>query len=343
MANLTIQAPAKVNLHLRVKERRPDGFHNLESIFAALAFGDTLHIELLDEDGALEMRMEGPFSGKAEIPPEKNIVSRAVSLFRSKTGYARGLGVHVDKRMPLGGGLGGGSSDAASTLIALDTLYKADGGSLDDDSLAEMAALLGSDVPFFLGKTGVSYVSGRGERLLSLKAPKNLFLVLVNPGFPSETPRAFRLLDEFREKNGENATGRGADIPNSTGNVPNTSEFCEKLYAPPRDWPFQNDFLPVFLNDAEGGNGAAYREMLSGLRGLGADFAGLSGAGSTCFGVFSGWEKAEKAEKSLLKIWNCVKVTFLLAHRAIPDYNNSTEKGRHRKEMRYGDNRYQGP
>ncbi|MDR1576286.1 MAG: 4-(cytidine 5'-diphospho)-2-C-methyl-D-erythritol kinase [Treponema sp.] len=341
MANLTIQAPAKVNLHLRVKERRPDGFHNLESIFAALAFGDTLHFEHLDEDGALETRMEGPFSGKAEIPPEKNIVSRAVSLFRSKTGYARGLGVRVDKRIPLGGGLGGGSSNAASTLIALDTLYKAGGGSLDGDSLAEMAALLGSDVPFFLGETGVSYVSGRGERLLSLKAPENLFLVLVNPGFPSETPRAFRLLDEFREKNGENAPDRHADIPNSGGNFPDPSELCEKLYAAPRDWPFQNDFLPVFLDDAEGG--AAYRQMLNGLRGLGADFAGLSGAGSTCFGVFSGWEKAEKAEKSLLKTWNCVKTTFLLAHRAIPEYNNNTEKGRHRKERRHGDNRYQGP
>ena len=209
MAILTIQAPAKVNLYLRIKERRPDGFHNLESIFAALAFGDTLHFELLDEEGALEIRMEGQFSGEDAIPPGKNLIFRAISLFRSKTGYSQGLRVRVDKRIPLGGGLGGGSSDAASSLIALNALYKTNGGFLDDDSMSEMAALLGSDAPFFLGETGASYVSGRGERLWPLKAPENLFLVLVNPGFPSETPEAFRLVDEFREKTGKKSFSKG--------------------------------------------------------------------------------------------------------------------------------------
>jgi 4-diphosphocytidyl-2-C-methyl-D-erythritol kinase len=263
--------------------------------------------------------MEGPFSPKEAILPEENTISRAVSLFRSKTGCSQGLRVRVDKRIPLGGGLGGGSSDAASTLIALNALYKTSGGFLGDDSMSEIAALLGSDVPFFLGETGVSYVSGRGERLLPLKTPESLFFVLVNPGFPSETPAAFRLLDEFREKTGKNGPEANHRFVQSPAlNIPNPSELCEKLYASPCNWPFENDFLPVFLDDSGGGSGAAYRKILTELRGLGADFTGLSGAGSTCFGVFSGREEARKAEKTLLKTWNFVKVTFLLAHGAVP-------------------------
>jgi 4-diphosphocytidyl-2-C-methyl-D-erythritol kinase len=316
MPILTIEAPAKVNLHLRVKDRRPDGFHNLESIFAALAFGDTLRFELLDEDKTLEihMKFQREPAPMEPVPPEKNIIFKAVSLFRSRTGYTRGLRIWVNKRIPLGGGLGGGSSDAASTLLALNSLYTTSG--LGADSLAEMAASLGSDVPFFLTETSAAWVSGCGERITSLEAPKNLFFVLVNPGFPSVTAEAFRLLDEFRERQGENNARRDAEARGSTGKVPGL-ELGKRLSPSPRDWSFENDFLPVLGATAEGEKGAAYREILGRLRDLGADFAGLSGAGSTCFGVFTDREKAEKAEKNLLKTWNFVKISFLLARKAL--------------------------
>jgi 4-diphosphocytidyl-2-C-methyl-D-erythritol kinase len=306
MPVLTIEAPAKINLHLRVMDRRPDGFHDLESIFAALAFGDTLRFEPVPASGSLEIVTAGDFVSQAAIPVEKNIIYRAVSLFRSRTGYTRGLRILVEKRIPLGGGLGGGSSDAASALLALNTLQAAEGGSPPDAaSLAGMAASLGSDVPFFLAETGAAWVRGRGERVDPFTAPEKLYFVLVNPGFASETAPAFRLLDEYRASCGAK--------PAST--APPAAELIRALAAAPRDWPFTNDFLPVFLRAS--GDAAAYQEILRQLRDLGADFVGLSGAGSTCFGVFTKQEQAAAAEATLAKTWNFVKCSFLLARRAI--------------------------
>lgn len=314
MAKLTIAAPAKVNLHLRVAARRPDGFHDLESIFAALAFGDTLHFETLDDDNALEIEMAGDWA-LPPLPMEHNIIFRAVRGFRSQTGFVRGLRVGVEKRIPPGGGLGGGSSDAASTLLALNSL--AGGQSLDGPSLAALAASLGSDVPFFLTETGAALATGRGERLEPLPSPAGLFLVLVNPGFPSETAAAFRLLDEYRAAGGP--AHEGGEKPDSGLSGAALSRF---LANSPRDWPFTNDFLPVFLHDFgqkpyKVSEAHAYRSIIAGLRDLGADFAGLSGAGSTCFGVFTRREQAAEAEKALSGHWNFVKFSFLLAHKAV--------------------------
>ena len=307
MPKLTIAAPAKVNLHLRITAKRPDGFHDLESLFASLDFGDTLHFEVLDADEALELRMEG--EGKAAaVPPEQNIIYRAVSLFRSRTGYRRGLWIRVEKRIPLGGGLGGGSSDAASTLLALNSLA---GCPLDAASLAETAAALGSDAPFFLAETGAAWVRGRGELVRPLAAPQNLWLVLVNPGFSSGTAAAFRLLDGYRAACGAQPAA-----------CPPEDELVRALAGSPKTWPFVNDFLPVFTGDSgqdfgHGSTAGAYRDMLAALGKLGADFAGLSGSGATCFGVFTDREQALGAERILSQTWKFVKYSFLLARRAI--------------------------
>jgi 4-diphosphocytidyl-2-C-methyl-D-erythritol kinase len=314
MAKLTIAAPAKVNLHLRVKARRPDGFHDLESVFVALAFGDTLYFETLNEDNALEIEMAGDCALPG-LPTEQNIVFKAISGFRNQTGYVQGLRVRVEKRIPPGGGLGGGSSDAASTLLALNSL--AGGRSLDGPSLAALAASLGSDVPFFLTETGAALVRGRGELIQTLPPPEGLFLVLVNPGFPSETAGAFRLLDEYRA-----AGGPAPDGGEKPDLGPLEAAVSRILTNSPRHWPFTNDFLPVFLHDFgqkpyKVSEAKAYRSIIGGLRDLGADFAGLSGAGSTCFGVFAQQERAQEAEKVLSGRWNFAKFSFLLAHRAI--------------------------
>ncbi|GHV94090.1 4-diphosphocytidyl-2-C-methyl-D-erythritol kinase [Spirochaetia bacterium] len=338
MPNVIIEAPAKLNLHLGVKNRRPDGFHDIESIFIALGFGDTLYFETPGTDsfgipsfGTHSFGMAGIYISiedgdtsalPSALPIEKNIIFKAISLFRDRTGYTQGLRVRVEKRIPLGGGLGGGSSNAASTLLALNTLCAAEGKTpLDAASLAELAASLGSDVPFFLGKTGAAWVSGRGERIKPLEAPKTLSFVLVNPGFPSETAIAFRLLDEFRENNHEGIC-LGRESPRDSGFpheqlIGEPGDLLRFLCESPRNWPFENDFLPAFLADS-GNTGAAgaYREMLGRLRDLGADFAGLSGSGATCFGVFTEREQAEKAQKALLKAFQFVKVTFPLARRA---------------------------
>ncbi|GHV60404.1 4-diphosphocytidyl-2-C-methyl-D-erythritol kinase [Spirochaetia bacterium] len=306
---LKIRAPCKINLHLQIGDRRADGYHDIKSIFAALDFGDTLGFELFGPVGFCDIVTELP------LPSAENIVYKAISLYRSRTGFNRGLRVHLEKRIPLGGGLGGGSSDAASALMALNTLA---GDRLSPPELKALAEQLGSDVPFFL--TGgtvwplwtVAWVSGRGEAIEPLPVPGNpqgtlqssLAVVLVNPGFPSGTAEAFRQLDLWREQG-------GAEM------VPVTildDALKRSLGGHPRDWPYENDFLPVFL---AGKDAKAYGDIIARLKALGADFSGLSGAGATCFGVFTDGGIAEKAAKILSNEWKFVELTFFLARSAV--------------------------
>ncbi|GHV53180.1 4-diphosphocytidyl-2-C-methyl-D-erythritol kinase [Spirochaetia bacterium] len=307
---LKIRAPCKINLHLRIGDRRADGYHDLKSIFAALDFGDALGFELFGDNGFCDILTDRKVPGMSEfpVPIEKNIVYKAVSLYRSRTGFNRGLRIHLEKRIPLGGGLGGGSSDAASTLMALNALA---GEALSPLELKELAEQLGSDVPFFL-TGGAAWVSGRGEYIeplplpgkLQAKSPGDIAVVLVNPGFPSGTAEAFRQMDLWREQGGtETAPGSVSD-----------DTLKRALGGHPRDWSYENDFLPVFLAGKEA---KTYGDIISCLKTLGADFSGLSGAGSTCFGIFTDGGSAEKAEKILLKRWKFVELTFFLARSAV--------------------------
>ena len=302
----TVESPCKINLHLRIGERRSDGFHNLESIFASLALGDTLRFEQTGAEDACDLLVNREIPAEP-ILPEKNLVYRALALFRERTGYRAGFRITVDKRIPAGAGLGGGSSNAASTLLALNFLA---GTRLPFEEMKEMAAFLGSDVPFFL-RGGVAYVSGRGEYIESLKPLQNLWVVLVKPRLSSNTALAFSLLDKFREQ------GKGGKSPNLC-----KESLIRALEADPVTWPFYNDFLPVFLNPICGEKGgenegaAFYEAVLEELRVLGASFAGLSGSGSCCFGVFRQKKQADTAEKTLSGRGNFVRLTFFVAREA---------------------------
>ena len=291
MSILTIKAPAKINLHLRVKDLRPDGFHGIESIFTALDFGDILHFEPYGPEGTLNIKIhpdssvfEAGQDPQQALPASENIIFRAVSLFRERSGFNTGLNIYLEKHIPLAGGLGGGSSDAASTLLALNALAAkalfCGHAPLADSALEELGAALGSDVPFFLKKYGAAWVSGRGELIQALSIPENLWIVLVKPGFSSNTREAYLLLDQYRK---------------TAKTVPDT---------------FTNDFLPVFLQDER--VNTTYREILEDLKACGAEFSSLSGAGSTCFGVFADRDNAHRAYKTLLPKWSFVKVTVPL-------------------------------
>ncbi|MDR3160449.1 MAG: 4-(cytidine 5'-diphospho)-2-C-methyl-D-erythritol kinase [Spirochaetaceae bacterium] len=315
-ARLTLAAPCKVNLHLRVKELRADGCHELESIFLALAFGDTLDVEVFDEPGPVvlsrEYRIgrgaEGPGGGPGRIgggaelpPPEKDLAYRAAALFRETTGFEKALALRLVKRVPLGAGLGGGSSDAAAVLRGLDALA---GTALSRKALASMAGALGSDVPFFL-EPGAAFVSGRGELIRPLPVPEKLRVVLVNPGFPSDTAGAFRRLDRDREERDRRGQAEAA----AGGAAADPEALIAALGRDPGSWPYGNDFLPLFLKEG----GEAYRRIIGDLKALGADFAGLSGSGSTCFGIFTGGGSAERAARNLAERWNFIVLTFPLA------------------------------
>jgi len=275
---LPVFAPAKVNLYLTVKNKRPDGFHDIDSVFLAVNFGDTLYFDVTEGKNTVEIAMEGLNS---PLPTEENIIFKAVSLFREKTGFSQGLKIKVEKRIPLGGGLGGGSSDAAAALLALNKIA---GLPCRRENLLEMAAFLGSDVSFFVYETSAARVTGRGERILPIDAPM-LFLVLVNPGFSSDTSVAYKLLDENRNYKTSN---------DAICEILKEGIFDEKVYS-----HFTNDFLSVFPEPEK----SVYNEIIAKLRESGAQYANLSGSGSACFGIFADREQAQKTAETLRGKW----------------------------------------
>jgi len=347
MPQIRIDAPAKLNLHLNIGERRPDGFHNIQSLFLALAYGDTLSFEippqgstLSSEDTEILLDWQLPWGGPKDLSPEKNIVNQAVSLFRERTGFDKRLKIVLEKRIPLGSGLGGGSSDAAAALLAMNRLASPE-RLVSDAVLAEMGASLGSDVPFFLQispnyTSSIAWVSGKGELVQLLALPQqaqSLSLVLVNPGFISDTAAAYRLLDEMRDTHLVGSRELGVGNWGQTLRLPTPDSLLPILSGPPKDWPFTNDFLSVFEADfkqkkSDSGSFSAYQEIISALREMGADFSGLSGSGSTCFGVFSSQSKAGTARESLLKRWNFVIETFYLRSKSFSGtiYSDNTRR-----------------
>ncbi len=176
-------APAKVNLSLRVLGRRADGFHDLRSLMVPVSIFDELFF-VPKEEGDLEFVCNAP-----EVPAdESNLVVRAVRLFCGAVGILPQLSVNLCKAIPHGAGLGGGSSDAATTLLALDELYQT---GLSREVLADLGAELGSDVPFFVYQSA-AWIGGRGERVEPVTGLPSLPLLLLKPGFGVPTPWAFQ-------------------------------------------------------------------------------------------------------------------------------------------------------
>jgi 4-diphosphocytidyl-2-C-methyl-D-erythritol kinase len=175
-------APAKINLSLRVKGRREDGFHEIESLMCPISIFDQLEIEVRDEPG-FEFRCDDP-----TVPSDDtNLVVRAARLFCSTFGFEPWVRIELRKRIPHGAGLGGGSSDAATTLLALDRLFATE---LSRPALAELAAELGSDIPFFIYQSA-AVVTGRGETVMPCPFEETLPLLLIKPPFGVPTPWAY--------------------------------------------------------------------------------------------------------------------------------------------------------
>lgn len=164
-------APAKLNLFLHITGRRGDGYHLLQTVFQFLDYGDEL---------AFRVRADGAIVLHADLPgvaAEKNLIARAARLLQSHTGTGLGAEIRLTKHLPMGGGLGGGSSDAATTLVALDRLW---GTGLSEEDLAALALQLGADVPVFL-RGRAAWAEGVGERLQPLELPERWFVVLIPP------------------------------------------------------------------------------------------------------------------------------------------------------------------
>jgi 4-diphosphocytidyl-2-C-methyl-D-erythritol kinase len=164
-------APAKLNLFLHITGRRPDGYHLLQSVFQFLDFGDEITIEVRD-DGAIHRLNELP-----GVAPEQDLVVRAARLLQQQTGCTLGADIRVEKRLPMGGGLGGGSSDAATVLVALNRLW---GVRLPLDELARLGLQLGADVPVFVHGQA-AWAEGVGEILQPVELPEPWYLVIIPP------------------------------------------------------------------------------------------------------------------------------------------------------------------
>ena len=269
---LTVPAFAKINLGLRVLGRRPDGYHEISTVFQTISLHDTLTFEAAPS-GRFELICTDP-----EIPAdETNLVMRAASALRERFGVASGARVWLEKVIPAGGGLGGGSSDAAVALAALATLW---GVETDARELAEIGARLGADVPFFL-TGGTALGTGTGTDILPLSDAPKMHLCVVTPGVRVSTAEAYGALGAPALTKEEvlvnlSVSRTEADFPDS---------LCDVT---------SNDFEAVVVRlHPEIGRA---REALAGA---GAGRVMLSGSGSSVFGVFESKGEAALAGAAL--------------------------------------------
>ncbi|HSY17804.1 MAG TPA: 4-(cytidine 5'-diphospho)-2-C-methyl-D-erythritol kinase [Candidatus Acidoferrales bacterium] len=269
------QSPCKVNLILNILGKRADGFHELETVMQPVNICDTMSFELAGS--GLQLTCSHP-----ELPVDaKNLVHRAATAFLAVAKISDGVRIHLQKNLPLAGGIGGGSANAAVTFTALNELF---GGPLPLEKLHELAAVLGSDVPFFLYDQP-ALATGRGEKVETLDnfpALRGKAFFLVHPGFGISTPWSYQNLARFPAAlNGRAGRAqelvtklRGNDLLAAVGDIYNSLE------AP------AFDKFPVL---------SLYKEF---LRENGAQVSLMSGSGSTTFAITESLAVAERlAEK----------------------------------------------
>lgn len=189
LERLDVRSYAKVNLTLDVLEKRPeDGYHYIDTVMMPVSLADQVSMGRADD---LAVSCTPPIPGA----PEENLAYRAASLMRQVTGYQGGAQIHIDKRIPVAGGLAGGSTNAAAVLVGLNRLW---GTGLSQERLIELGIQLGSDVPFFV-PSRPARVEGIGERVTPLHVSRPFWLVIATPPVAKSTGNVYRLFDELSE------------------------------------------------------------------------------------------------------------------------------------------------
>ncbi len=272
---ITVHAPAKINLVLRILDRRLDGYHNMWSLMQTVRLEDTLSISINHGHVAINLRCDDQ-SLKTD---HSNLVYRAAAAVLEQSGKAVGLDIALAKRIPMGAGLGGGSSDAAAAIIGLNRILKLE---WSPKQMAQVGQTLGSDVPFFFYAPSAT-VRGRGEKVTPVRMMERRWVVLVNPSFPIETKWAYQQLSESR-----------------TGVVP-ISRVQEALETGAKlSW---KQVLEIVENDFEAPVFQAFPllgDIKQRLMARGAEVALLSGSGATVFGIFRDEVGARSAHASFL-------------------------------------------
>ncbi|MDH4082922.1 MAG: 4-(cytidine 5'-diphospho)-2-C-methyl-D-erythritol kinase [Nitrospira sp.] len=274
-ATITVCAPAKINLVLRILDRRPDGYHNLWSLMQTVRLEDELSMSINHTHSAITLRCDDP-SLKTD---HSNLVYRAAVAVLERSRQTVGVDIALTKQIPMGAGLGGGSSDAAATIIGLNRILNL---GWSPEEMAQVGQTLGSDVSFFFFAPSAT-VAGRGETVMPVRMTGSRWIVLVNPSFPVETKWAYQQLSESR-----------------TGVVPVSPSHAALETESELSW---KQVLEAAENDFETPVFSAYpllRHIKQQLTVNGAEVALLSGSGATVFGVFRDETSARHAQASFL-------------------------------------------
>jgi 4-diphosphocytidyl-2-C-methyl-D-erythritol kinase len=279
-----LRAFAKINLGLKILSKRPDGYHEIRTIYQTVALHDRLEITLLKGGSGVRVECDNP-----SLPRGRgNLVFRACELWKRAQSFRGGIRVRLEKRIPAGSGLGGASSDAAATLLGLERLT---GDRMDLRSRSKLAARLGSDVPFFLwGGRGLGV--GRGEEVYPLPDLARRQCLVVCPGFNVSTPDAYREAGRQLTKK-----GRGRRI----------SPFGAWSPLPLENWgPAENDFeCVVFARWPE------LARLKSQLIRAGAETASLTGSGSAVYALFDSARSLARAAKFVPGDWQVFRTRTL--------------------------------
>lgn len=265
-----VMAQAKINLGLRVLAREANGYHQIETVFARIALADMVAVRITDDERTLVVH------GADTGPRERDLAWRAALAFAAATGWPPGFAITVDKHIPVGAGLGGGSADAAAVLRALNALAP---HPLSEAELLRLAAPLGSDVPFLASSAAFALAWGRGERLLRLPPLPERSVALVQPGFTVSTADAYAWLDAARR----------STVPEA--HLTGSERFASWESLAPLT---ENDFEAVISTRHAGIPG-----IVDALHKAGASIARMTGSGSTIYGIFALPPKAAALSKQV--------------------------------------------
>ena len=260
-----IQAQSKVNLHLRVLSKEESGFHSIETIYHRIEFADELTVRI-EDDRRRALDVQGADLG----PVESNLAYRAAVTYSDACGWPTGFSIDLDKKIPAGAGLGGGSADAAAVLRALDSLNRQ---AIGEKRLIAVAATLGSDIPFLVSNEVMALAWARGERMLGLPPLPQRGVLLVTPDFQVSTADAYSWLDAGRPSGGEMTEHSSSDLLLISDELLASWKSVAKLN--------RNDFIaPV------AGRHPEILTHLDNLKGTGSFLCSMTGSGSTLFGVY---------------------------------------------------------
>ncbi|HEX6748699.1 MAG TPA: 4-(cytidine 5'-diphospho)-2-C-methyl-D-erythritol kinase [Longimicrobium sp.] len=288
---VAVAAPAKVNLRLCILAREEGGYHALETVFCALSLAD--EVAVARGDRGIRLWMEG---GIDVGPPEQNLAVRAAGRFYAEIGESPAIDLHLTKRIPAAAGLGGGSSDAAAVLRALNALH---GDLLPRETLLQLGIELGADVPFFLCGSPLALAWGRGERLMPLPPLPPRSVLVAHPGEAMSTADAFREVAALRG---------GSYEPRASLIDPAALASWDAVAA-----LAVNDFEPVVTHRIP-----ILRDALAAMRASGARIALLAGSGSSLFGIFDDITTRDAAATQLEELGMRAWRAETLAEMAVP-------------------------